>query len=472
MFYLKYRPRKFSELVGLEVVSKALQSAVAHGSFGHAYLFSGPRGTGKTTTARLLAKALNCLAPVEGEPCDVCEICIDVNRGRFLDLVEMDAASNRGIDDIRELREKVRLAPVKGQYRIYIIDEAHMLTTEAFNALLKTLEEPPAHTIFILCTTEPRKILETVKSRCQRFQFSRAGEGALLKKLGSICREEGYELAPDELGKIARASAGGFRDAETILEQVIAGGVSVDEVLQTSSEENFQQFVALLISGSTTGALEVVNNVFEAGVDLGIWTTGLLRYLRALLLAKLEVLPNGAAEEPAAQARLVAQASKVSKVWLGKTTRRFLEANQQLRWSVIPQLPLELAVVALSELDRSDRPSGPDEGNLSMVQERWSEVLEAVRPLNHSMEAVLRSARPKSFDGQRLIVNTSYKFHQERLSVPTNLRLLEEAVSRVLDCPVTVRCILDLDESAEGEEDTNHAPQPVTSPLETFNGEL
>ena len=219
VYYRKWRPRTLAEVVGQGPVTKTIRQAVAQGRVAHAYLFCGPRGTGKTSTARILAKAVNCLAPREGEPDNECAICQAINEGRALDLIEIDAASNRGIDDIRELSDKIRFSPGEARYKVYIIDEVHMLTEAAFNALLKTLEEPPAHAIFVLATTESHKVPPTVISRCQRFDFRRIPLEVMVEKLRELCRGEGIEAQGEALALIARTARGSLRDAENLLEQ-------------------------------------------------------------------------------------------------------------------------------------------------------------------------------------------------------------------------------------------------------------
>src|SRR3990172_4516629 len=219
VLYRRWRPRSFSELVGQEAITRTLTNAVAQGRVAHAYLFCGPRGTGKTTAGRLLAKAVNCLSISDGEPCNQCSACLDFLQGRSLDLIEMDAASNRGIDEVRKLRERVGLAPA-GRYKVYLIDEVHMLTQEADNALLKTLEEPPPHVIFVLATTEPHKVPATVVSRCQRFDFRRIPTPAVKERLAYICQREAIEAEDDVLQEIARSARGSLRDAINLLEQL------------------------------------------------------------------------------------------------------------------------------------------------------------------------------------------------------------------------------------------------------------
>ena len=244
MFYTKYRPQIFSQISKPNDVAEALANQIKSGKTGHAYLFVGPRGTGKTTAARILAKALNCEnISKSGDPCDECKVCSSIKLGSFMDLIEIDAASNRGIDDIRELKDKIKLAPSSGGKKIYIVDEVHMLTTEAFNALLKTLEEPPAHAVFVLCTTEDHKIPETIKSRCQIFKFKRATTNQIVEKLKHICKKENVKMKDEDLLKIANASAGGFRDAENLLQQIIEGELDVDSFVGVSSKQIYIDFV-------------------------------------------------------------------------------------------------------------------------------------------------------------------------------------------------------------------------------------
>ena len=278
MFYTKYRPQKFSEISKPNEAADALVSQLLKSKTAHAYLFVGSRGTGKTTTARILAKALNCHKLAKnGDPCDKCESCEAIRKGTFLDLIEIDAASNRGIDDIRELKNKIRLAPSVGDNKIYIIDEVHMLTNEAFNALLKTLEEPPAKTTFILCTTEFNKVPETIRSRCQVYKFKRATLDQIITKLKSISQSEKIKISEEELRKLAKASQGGFRDAETLLEQVSEGDMGVDTVLNISSKDKYLDMVDFLLAGDTSSALSMVDSVFSEGVDIYYWMGELIR---------------------------------------------------------------------------------------------------------------------------------------------------------------------------------------------------
>ena len=257
VFYRKWRPKSLSEVVGQEVITKTLRQAVARERIAHAYLFCGTRGTGKTSTARILAKAINCLSPKDGEPDNECHICVGINEARALDLIEIDAASNRGIDDIRDLSDKVRFSPNESRYKIYIIDEVHMLTEPAFNALLKTLEEPPAHAVFILATTEAHKVPLTIISRCQRYDFRRIPIDQMVAKLAYISEQEGIEVSDEALHLVARIANGGLRDAENLLEQVV---VSYGSPI---SEDDVRQMLGL---GGDEIVLELVKHIIGKSV--------------------------------------------------------------------------------------------------------------------------------------------------------------------------------------------------------------
>lgn len=469
-------------MIGLEAVTTALLNELAAGKVAHAYFFAGPRGTGKTSMARILAKSLNCLRRAKnGEPCGQCPNCLAISQDTFLDLIELDAASNRGIDDIRSLRDKVKLAPAKGKYKIYIIDEVHMLTTEAFNALLKTLEEPPQQVVFILCTTDPQKVPPTIKSRCQRFGFQRAKVGDLVQKLALIAKREGAEIKADDLEKIAKASAGGFRDAETLLEQVVVGGVTISELLQASSEESYPKMADLLGQGKTSEALLLASKLFSEGVNLDHWLGGFLEYLRKLLLIQTG-LGEELVEASLEQFKVMAAQSKMLGQSLPSMLKVFSRALLEGKEAFIPQLPLEMAIFELtasskppsaegSELEEQpaeEKAEAGEEERLQQVREKWEEVLKAIRPYNHSLEALLRSCRPSKCTSSKLILSASYEFHQKQLESARNKQLLEKVVQEVLGFPLKVTCLLSPKEKPSKEPSTK---SPTTA-LEAFNGGL
>ena len=369
--YRRYRSQTFGELIGQDHVSHTLLNALASGRIAHAYLFAGPRGSGKTSTARILAKAVNCLNNGgKGEPCNECEMCVAINDGRALDLIEIDAASNRGIDEIRDLRDKVRFAPTQARYKVYILDEAHMLTNEAFNALLKTLEEPPAHVIFALVTTEAHRIPPTILSRCQRFDFHRASAKDILTKLNHICQEEHLKVEPAALAVIARTATGSYRDAESLLDQLAsfsgAEGITVgylQEVLGLAPLDATNRLVACIARHDVSAGLKLLAEIMQGGADLRQFARDLVDYLRSLMLIKtdnealLDTTPE-AVEDMKAQAKLLSIAELVRLIKLFSDQ----EVLSGLRASAQPQLPLELAFIeACSEggqLPASHSPAG------------------------------------------------------------------------------------------------------------------
>lgn len=442
MLYRTYRPQKFSELVGLETVKKTLQSQVKESKVAHAYLFAGPRGTGKTTTARILAKAINCEKPQDGEPDGKCGVCRQIEEGRYLDLIEIDAASNRGIDDVRALREKVRLTPSVGKYKIYIIDEAHMLTQEAANALLKTLEEPPAHAIFILATTEPYKLSDTIRSRCQRFSFERAPVALIVEKLKEIVKKESAKLSDEELKEIAKASGGGFRDAETLLEQVITGGQKVEELIGLAQLSDLGIFFDHLIVGKTSDALFFINDLYGKGVAMENLTVRILEYLRDLLLIQAGVGDKLVEVGKEQYEVMRKQADELTNGRLEEMINKFTQAYEYLAQAAVPTLPLEVAIVETSvqhmAYSKPQEPLAVSQKPLASSDDRWSSLMSAVKPLNHSVEALLRSCKPGELKGRTLTIFALYPFHKEKLENPKNMVILEQAVKQVYGKPLKV----------------------------------
>ncbi|MFZ5559475.1 MAG: DNA polymerase III subunit gamma/tau [Patescibacteria group bacterium] len=359
VLYRKYRPQKFSEVVGQDHVIKTLTSAIATGKVAHAYLFAGPRGTGKTTVARLLAKAVNCLDNSSYEPCNKCESCLDIMSGRAMDLIEIDAASNRGIEEIRELRERVRFTPSRGKYKIFVIDEAHQLTKEAFNALLKTLEEPPAHVIFVLATTEPYKMLPTILSRVQRFDFRKLSLPDIIKRLEMIAKKEGVKIREKALRIIALNSEGYMRDAESMLGQVIA--FCGDKEIAVEDIENILgivdinlaiKFIDLLAKKKSAEALSFIDKFVNQGYDLVQFVESLINYSRKLLLIKVSKDLSKLIKEELSQEQLNTaskQAEEFSLQEISKMLEIFIEALYKMKRSSFPQIEVELAAVEICQ---------------------------------------------------------------------------------------------------------------------------
>ena len=347
----KWRPQTFGAVVGQEAVTRTLQNAITGNRIAHAYLFAGPRGVGKTTTARLLAKALNCLDQRDAEPCTACALCVEVQKGTAVDIIEIDGASNRGIDEIRTLRENVKYAPARGRYKVYIIDEVHMLTEPAFNALLKTLEEPPSHVVFVLATTEPKRIPLTILSRCQRFDFRPVASELLSATLGRILTNEGIPQSDEALDVIARAADGSLRDALSLLDTAIAhgGGAleagAVTELLGQSSPLQRRLFMDALIARQSSTALEIADQVARQGHDLSTFCRETLESFRHLLI--LRVSPNVTIPglSPAELTERRAAADAVSTEETLFILRSLLAAEAEMRRSPHPRIELEMAVV-------------------------------------------------------------------------------------------------------------------------------
>lgn len=348
VYYRKWRPQSLAEVIGQEHVTQTLLNALKLGRVAHAYLFCGPRGTGKTSTGRILAKAVNCLENGEGEPCNACTLCQATTKGNAIDTMEIDAASNRGIDEIRELRERIRFAPSIAKYKVYIIDEVHMLTEPAANALLKTLEEPPPHVLFVLATTEPHKVPLTILSRCQRFDFRRIPQAAMVSRLAHICESEGIHIEESSLKLIARSATGSMRDAENLLEQTVAYyGYQIDfpqvqAMLGITGDVRALELAKHVVDMDIAAGLRTINSVTQDGLDLKQFNRELVEYLRGLLLIKA-----GAAaaidlpEETLSEMRSMAERAPMAQ--LSKAARLFREV--ELQFDGFSPLPLELAFV-------------------------------------------------------------------------------------------------------------------------------
>jgi DNA polymerase-3 subunit gamma/tau len=358
----RFRPQSFGEVVGQEQISQALRNAISAGRVAHAYLFTGARGVGKTSTARILAKSLNCPSAKDGDPCNECEICQSISVGSDVDVLEIDGASNRGIDEIRTLRANVNVKPMRCRYKIYIIDEVHMLTKEAFNALLKTLEEPPANVKFIFCTTEPQKVPDTILSRCQRFDFGTIATATIKQRLAEIAQAEGVEVAPAALELVARRAAGSMRDSQSLFDQLLAFGgkqVGVDDVhrlLGTAPDDRLIDLTATLIARDRGKALGLLQESLEMGAQLSELTDQLLAYFRDLM-----VLGAGAGEAPlmavAEEQRpvLVKQAKQWGLMSIMAALQILAESKARMKGVTYGRILAELALVRIGSLEDLDQ---------------------------------------------------------------------------------------------------------------------
>jgi DNA polymerase-3 subunit gamma/tau len=356
VLYRKYRPKDFSEVIGQEHVVQTLTNAISSGMISHAYLFSGPKGSGKTTIARLFAKAVNCENRKDHEPCNKCFSCLEINQGKAMDLIEIDAASHRGIDEIRALKEGIRFVPTRSKYKVYIIDESHQITREAANALLKTLEEPPSHAIFVLATTEVHKMIPTIVSRCQRFDFRRLTLPEILKRLEILSKKEGLKTEKAALELIALNSGGSLRDAESLLDQVITfsgkGKESkkddIKKLLGIADTALLGQFFDFIAKKQAPQAVQFLQDSMEQGLDLQEFTKQFINYLRQGLILKINPdlanpIISGLGQEE--KEKLQSQVANFQEKEIQNILNLFLEAENKIKYSSIPQLPLELAII-------------------------------------------------------------------------------------------------------------------------------
>jgi len=425
-FYRIYRPNVLEEIDNAQVrTTVELLLTKPKNQLPHAYLLIGPKGTGKTTTARVIAKLFNCERPSKsGAPCGNCDQCVSIAQGRHLDVMEIDAASNTGVDNIRDLRDRVALAPAQAKWKIYIIDEVHMLSTGAFNALLKTLEEPPLHAIFILATTDPQKIPATVVSRCQLISFGKAHTEDLIHALKRIVKEEKMNIDGDALSLIAQYADGSFRDAVKMLEQVSfqKGKVSIEvtrKTLAISESKQRDAFLAHLLARDSKSAIADIQYFAREGIDI-----------KSFLIDCLKELEQ----------QLVVQATTE----LRGLIKILMQAYAELRTSPIPELPLELAVVEYCGTKGAPvaSPLAPGLITLEQLTEHWRDVIDEMKPFNHSIAGVMRSTRPKDAKNGIVTIEAFYPFHQEKLSEVKTRDAIATVLKKLFGEKVKVEVVL------------------------------
>jgi DNA polymerase III subunit gamma/tau len=506
--YRKYRPATFSEVIGQRHVVQTLRNSIKSGRIGQGFLFAGPRGTGKTSIARIFAKTINCDANLgtkslsKGEPCLKCDSCKNILDGRALDIIEIDAASNTGVDNIRELKETVKLPPSSLKYKVYIIDEVHMLSGGAFNALLKTLEEPPAHVIFILATTEVHKIPETILSRVQRFDFTRLTVEEIIKRLGELAKLEKVKVDREALEIIATHSEGGMRNAESLLGQIIAledkkiTTKEVEFLIGTISEKELSDFVGAIVEKDISTAFSKIGDLRESGIDFKNFGKSLLNYLRQMLVLKINPGLGKKLSYELTKERLETIKKQVEKVEISNILDLIndLQENiERFRSSPIPQLYLEVALARLTPsselrhpvskspepLKKEDatsnplskaepsekkadktpskkreeevtakpkkKPAGNSQEDLDLVLSRWPDIINSLKSYNHSLSSLLKMSSPMLIDGDYLVLRTKYAFYNDKLTETQNRLTIEKAIDKITGVALRLKAITEKD---------------------------
>ncbi|MCS7198197.1 MAG: DNA polymerase III subunit gamma/tau [Candidatus Bipolaricaulota bacterium] len=435
--YRKWRPQRFADVVHQEYTVRTLQNAVLSGQIAHAYLLAGPRGVGKTSIARIFAKAVNCTNPQGGEPCNQCDMCKKITRGNALDVIEIDGASNRGIDQIRQLREEVNFVPAEAKYKVYIIDEVHMLTNEAFNALLKTLEEPPRHVIFIFATTEPHKVPLTIVSRCQAFELKLLPPERIEKRLAEICKAERINASPKVLTAIAYRARGALRDAIVMLEQLASykGSARIEEqdlyeIMGLASEETVTEFLKALLEHQGRKALEIIADLADRGKDLELFVDELIEQTRDWIIAHIDGHPpmDGVALEAliALSTQLLNLKRELGRAW----EKRILLEVKALELAALPSVSKETKPSKEKSIKKAHDERGSS-ATPTPSPDRWTQLLNEVkRDRRGTIHALLLDAHPVELpEALRIEYDPQHTFHKE--SLEKHHQYLEEVVARV-----------------------------------------
>lgn len=461
VLYRKYRSQDFNQLIGQDHITKILKNAIKSDQISHAYLFVGSRGTGKTSTARIFAKAVNCThIKKDGNPCNKCDICESINLGNYLDMIEIDAASNRGIDQIRELKEKIEFVPSKGRFKIYIIDEVHMLTTEAFNALLKTLEEPPAHVIFILATTDVHKLPPTILSRCQRYDFRLGTPDEVRNAINMVLSTENFKIEKEGLELVVKNARGSYRDALSLLDVVVNSQLKSKNPKEITEDEvrnvlgipevyMVDNFLSALINGDSKGALECINELESKGTNLVQFTSFTLEVLREVLVAKIS--GNDIEEYTFAEGLGLRDLLSLIKEFLNVERELKGNSNQILILQMLIPVFMEKFSDVREETKKKTIVEGKSESVeivnsdvivlcLDDVKKKWKSVVEATKPLNQTLFAFLNSSEPISIEENTLSIEVPFKFYKDQIDSAASRDIINQAIFDTLGTHCRVKC--------------------------------
>ena len=511
VFALKWRPRDFEEVIGQPAIVSTLKNAIQSNRLAHAYLFAGPRGVGKTSTARILAKALNCKTGPTIKPCLKCSSCMEISEGRSLDVIEIDGASNRGIDEIRVLRENVKFSPTAGKFKIYIIDEVHMLTTEAFNALLKTLEEPPEFVKFIFATTQPHKVIPTILSRCQRFDFRRIPALEISSQLERIAVSENIDVDREVLFTIAKSSDGSLRDAESILDQLIAFSLQkislkdVISVLGLVEQEALFAITDKIISKDAKGALGLLNTLIDDGKDIGVFLSGMIEHFRNLMIAKVTRGDSKLIDlPPEVCEKLLKQSESFSLEEIFSAFNILIATQEMTKRLDSLRIPLEISLIRLAHGRRP--PVGKDETqkpgadlkhqasaeqlpktkpiveqhkaehenimiSLENIRGAWQNIIDNLGKIKMSLATYLSEGEPLKLQGSALTISfpKNYSLHKESLENKDNKAIIERIFFELFNTNFRINFILS-QEVKDRQNETNNTF--IKSALEMFNGRV
>lgn len=509
VFALKWRPKNFDEIVGQAHIVTTLKNAIQKNRLANAYLFTGPRGVGKTSTARILAKALNCKTGPTVNPCSECSSCKEITEGRSLDVIEIDGASNRGIDEIRVLRENVKFAPASGKFKLYIIDEVHMLTTEAFNALLKTLEEPPEFVKFIFATTQANKVLPTILSRCQRFDFRRISIIEIIAQLERIVTSEKIDIDKEVLFAIAKCSDGALRDAESILDQLISfskGKVSLKDVVSVLGlveQDALFEITEKIIHKDAKSALVLLDSLIDNGKDISVFLSGLIEHFRNLMIARITGGDQKLIDLPAEICdRLLAQSRALSLEEIFRAFNILVNTQEMSKRLDSLRIPLEISLVRLShDKNETGTVSNPQKSvsktrdtlnkeppsenrvqevppqvlksiPLESIKDSWQNIIERLGKIKISVATYLNEGLPLKIERNYLTVSfpKNYSLHKESLDKKENRALIEKNISEFFNVDLRVNFVFSQEEHRHN--DSNEDDNFIKSALDVFSGRV